>query len=471
MPLVRISDDYVPGTGTLVPVDDTPITPRGKPKPRLVPVEAPQLVPVEEASAPVSVSPRPSGRATPVPRVTSQPEPLQGAPEIEPVEPPNLEPVQTEVPPEPESPGFLKRTGSALRNLGRKVSSAVPRAFVPGLGDDEPLKEDTFLSRIERNRKLRAEGKTDETLRGAFDHLSTPDTEALLAGETPEGDKRPPSEIFQALLEENESVGNQFIADTLLKTVKGMMDWDRHMRADAMNTYISMEKNLFPERYAERMKRWEEQDATLYQGGTQTEANILKKLHESETEHERQGALVLAQGGVPARIAYELASTAWRTSSMLLLSKAALRGLPGAPVAGKGTYELNVLKHAFKFSAYRYVTTPGTPEEKAKAAQMALFYAGSPAASSGANTDAMAKVFDFAVNSGISIGDGVYAGMFDKGTWTNEEARAEFITRATSAVVSDILFALGTRSVRADARANQAARDNRQHDSNNKLSY
>ncbi|MFH0880517.1 MAG: hypothetical protein V2A34_12445, partial [Lentisphaerota bacterium] len=174
---------------------------------------------------------------------------------------------------------------------------------------------------------------------------------------------------------------------------------------------------------------------------------------------EEQMALVMQEGGLGAKVAYGLASGAWRTAALIL--QAELAQAPMVP----GVQKINDLKwmtglkphlsklapNAARFGAFVYVDTPGSHEEKMQAAGRAMGYGMVPAVAGGASSDGMAKLFALALNMGMSLNDPAYAGMFEGRTWTNRDALEAFVTRAAPKVAMDLAFALGATSRRETA--------------------
>ncbi len=173
--------------------------------------------------------------------------------------------------------------------------------------------------------------------------------------------------------------------------------------------------------------------------------------------YEQTAADVLRQGGVPARIAYDIATGAWQTAAQLLVSKAVTGALPGG-MTGAGKPAMATIEHAAKFAAWSYARTPGDENQKKQAAATAFFYVATPAVSSGASSDALAKLLDFALNSGITVGTGQYTDAWQRAqamaaergeSWDalNTAGKAKYLAAtASQAALSDLLFSMGTKS-------------------------
>lgn len=179
---------------------------------------------------------------------------------------------------------------------------------------------------------------------------------------------------------------------------------------------------------------------------------------EAQTE---QLTRVLTQGGVPAAVATQLAGTLWRTSFNLLMMRGVNGALPTGASGPTGKAWTQTLRNAARFAAFRYATTPGTNEEKLRAAQVSFMYMATPAISSNVGlTEPLTKLFDFALNTGVSFGTGAYKDariQAEELAKANDEDPSDFkvlakylAITATPTFATDIYFSSITKSNRQD---------------------
>jgi len=235
----------------------------------------------------------------------------------------------------------------------------------------------------------------------------------------------------------------------------GLVDVAGNIRRAALGTATRLGDKFAPEYMERKQEERERTRAEITPVGSVPYQRLSQVEAEGEDAFQDDMATVMEQGGMPATVAYGLASGGWRTATQLLIAKGVTGAFPGGATRG-ANYVRNTLTHAAKFAAWRYAATPGDNDAKLKSSALAMAYVSTPAISSGASTKALAVLFDMALNSGISVASGGYdgagefaAGLIDgvrRGEYDATEARQEFIQRATTQFVTDLMFSLGTPS-------------------------
>lgn len=195
---------------------------------------------------------------------------------------------------------------------------------------------------------------------------------------------------------------------------------------------------------------------------------------EAQKDFEQNSTEALQAYGLPMQIAYQVADTAWKIAGTVILAESVM-GKGTAPqthlgenvqVAQLSKYMKDAtMKAASKFAAFVFGTTPGTPEEKSKAAAVAFAFSATPLVASGARTDGLAKLFTAAMNMGISAVSGSYNDTVEKAMaiaetkgedWDKIGLAKQSVYWAASAIpqaVADLTMALGAKSVRSVERA------------------
>lgn len=205
---------------------------------------------------------------------------------------------------------------------------------------------------------------------------------------------------------------------------------------------------------------------------------------EAEKDFKQNAIEALKAYGLPMKIAYESAGMAWRIAGTILLAEATMgKGTaPGSATRIKETMGIgqtpfekvaglvkeNTMKAGAKFAALMYTITPGTPEEKTKAAAVGFVFSVTPLIASGARSDGLAKLYTTAMNMGISAVSGSYNDTVEKAKEI-AEARGEDWEKigfekqskywAASVIPqagADLVMAIGAKSVKA---AEKAMRD------------
>ncbi len=198
---------------------------------------------------------------------------------------------------------------------------------------------------------------------------------------------------------------------------------------------------------------------------------------EAEKDFKQNSIEALKAYGLPMKIAYESAGMAWRIAGTMLLAESAMgKGTaPGAATRIKETMGIgqtpfekvaglvkeNTMKAGAKFAALMYTITPGTPEEKTKAAAVGFAFSVTPLIASGARSDGLAKLYTAAMNMGISAVSGSYNDTIEKARETAEALGEDWekIGLAKQAkywaasvvpqAVADVVMASGAKSVKA----------------------
>lgn len=147
--------------------------------------------------------------------------------------------------------------------------------------------------------------------------------------------------------------------------------------------------------------------------------------------------------GIAATVASDIADSAAVTALTLA-------SLGASGFVGKGATIRSAIAEAAKFGGFTYATTPGTPEEKLKAAAHSAAFMLTPIPASKMPKDWMAKVVNIAENIGLNTPaylDAVKqakANAVAKGTpdaWVSE-----LVSAATPILVNDVIFGLAVRS-------------------------
>jgi len=215
-----------------------------------------------------------------------------------------------------------------------------------------------------------------------------------------------------------------------------------------------------------------------------TTQDIRKKLAQptdieikAQQDFEQNATEALQAYGLPVQIAYKAAGMAWRMAGTVLLAEATMgKGTaPGSATrigeqAGVGmtpvekiasTIKAATIKAGAKFAGLMYTITPGTPEEKTKAAVVGFAFSATPLIASGARTDGLAKLFTAAMNVGVSAVSGAYNDTVEQAQaiatarredWNKLDTATKAKYWAASAIpqaVADLTMALGAKSPKA----------------------
>ena len=189
-------------------------------------------------------------------------------------------------------------------------------------------------------------------------------------------------------------------------------------------------------------------------------------------ELERSYRETLKSAGSWTASAQKVGEGVFDVAANLMLIKGATGALPGQLTAGVSSSTrigkwaqaaTRTLKHAAKVAALKYATTPGDDKARAESATTSFLYMATPALSAGLPTDTLARTVDFALNSGISLSKGIYQDAFKQAQQLADEeggsVNSKLFRTLTPAMVSDLLFSLGTKSATARGLTPQVTKD------------
>ena len=360
--------------------------------------------------------------------------------------------VQAPVTPESvKKPSTKPTETSAFDSLIAEQGEA-PKAKLKEVASEETTEEDTID--VSSEGQLGIEQTTVST--GVSD-----DTDLMAIGANGESPSIRQKAMFDAYMRAGNSGFDQ-LRGFGATALRGTLQTGRRALAFPLNLVVSVMESAAPgsidKLHNYMYRRGAPREDTLRQTPT------LKALAQYwsgdiPTEAERDGvqafeddlSTALKGGGVPAAAAVAIATGAWQTSITLIAAKAITGKLPGG-ATGRGANWKDTVKHAGKFAALAYVKTPGTPEEKAETAAMSFMYVATPAISMNIPSDALAKVFDFVLNSGITLATGQWgvaveqAKLMAEDQGSPDEWQKYMYATATPMVVSDALFSMGTKS-------------------------
>ena len=217
-------------------------------------------------------------------------------------------------------------------------------------------------------------------------------------------------------------------------------------------------------------------------------AKLNPTIQKERTRFAQNLATTMRDGGTLPAVALQVSEAVWNTAIDLIAMKYVTGGMPGgvgkkaATKAAQALPSLSrakrwvtgakaTLRHAGALAAYRAMVTPGDAKTKAESAATTMAYMATPAISGGIPSASLAKFFDFAMNSGITVSTGQYkdavaqAKMMarDEGKpWStlNNAGKAKYLAVvATPLAVTDAYFSLLTKSFTSKGATRQAMVD------------
>jgi hypothetical protein len=150
--------------------------------------------------------------------------------------------------------------------------------------------------------------------------------------------------------------------------------------------------------------------------------------------------------GIAAKVASDIADSAAVTALTLA-------GLGASGFVGKGATIRSAIVEAAKFGGFTYATTPGTQEEKLKAAAHSAAFMLTPIPAAKMPTSFLAKAVNIAENIGINTPTYLAAVKQAKANaaskGTPDEWVSELVSTATPILVNDIIFGMAVQSKKA----------------------
>ena len=241
---------------------------------------------------------------------------------------------------------------------------------------------------------------------------------------------------------------------------------------------VTGEKKMLPDIQGKVQAKWESAIESF-------KAKLDPTIQAERTRFAQELAVTMKEGGTLPAVALQVSEAVWNTAIDLIAMKYATGGMPGGvgkkaaqkaaqalPSISRATRWLTgakaTLRHAGALATYRAMVTPGDAKAKAESAAVTMAYMATPAISGGMPGAALAKFFDFTLNSGITIATGQYKDAVtqaktmaadDGKKWEslNNAGKASYIAvTATPMAVTDAYFSLLTKSFTSKGATRQA---------------